>query len=186
MDLDHARYATFAELTAYCRKVASTVGLICVEIFGYRDVRTRDYAVSLGTALQLTNLIRDVAADLRRGRVYLPAEDLARFGVSVGDLSAGVVTPAVRALLRYQCQRAREFYQQAASELPSADARSLVAAEIMGGIYFAILERIEAAGYDVFSRRIRVPRPRRALLALRIWGRSLIGVPAPRRVSTKA
>jgi phytoene synthase len=186
MDLDHARYASFADLTTYCRKVASTVGLICVEIFGYRDSRTRDYAVSLGMALQLTNIIRDVAADLRRGRVYLPGEDLDRFGVSIADLRAGVVTPAVRAMLRFQCDRARHYYQQAASELPPADARSLVAAEIMGGIYFAILERIERAGYDVLSRRIRVPRWRRALLALRIWGRSLIGVPAPRRASTKA
>jgi phytoene synthase len=186
MDLEHARYATFADLTTYCRKVASTVGLICVEIFGYRDPGTRDYAVSLGMALQLTNIIRDVATDLRRGRVYLPAEDLSRFGVSVEDLQSGAVTPPVRALLRYQCGRAREFYRRAASELPAVDARSLVAAEIMGGIYFAILERIERADYDVFSSRIRVPRPQRALLALGIWGRTLLGAPAPRRVSTKA
>ncbi len=187
MDLSHVRYATFEDLTTYCRKVASAVGLICVEIFGYKDQGTRDYAVSLGMALQLTNIVRDVGTDLRRGRVYLPAEDLSRFGVSVEDLRAGVVTSAVRALLRFQCERARGFYSRAASELPPADARSLVAAEIMGGIYFSILERIEQADYDVFSRRIRVPRPQRAVLALRIWIRTLLGfAPSPGRLSTRA
>jgi phytoene synthase len=95
--------------------------------------------------------------------------------VSVDQLRAGIVTPAVRALLRFQCDRARGYYARAAAELPRQDARSLVAAEIMGGIYFAILRRIERAGYDVFSRRIRVPRPHRAVIALRIWLRTLIG-----------
>jgi phytoene synthase len=90
------------------------------------------------------------------------------------------VTPAVRALLTFECERARSYYQRAAAELPSVDVGSLVAAEIMGGIYFEILQRIERAGYDVFSRRIRVPRPRRALIALRIWARSLLGMPSAR------
>jgi phytoene synthase len=174
MDLAHARYPTFEALTEYCRRVASAVGLICVEIFGYRDPAARTYAESLGLALQLTNIIRDVAADLRRGRVYLPAEDLARFGVTVDDLQRGVVTPPVRALLAYECARAREFYARAAAELPRADARSLVAAEIMGAIYYEILRRIERADYDVFSRRIRVPRPRRAMIALRVWVMALL------------
>jgi phytoene synthase len=174
MDLGHARYPTFASLTEYCRRVACAVGLICVEIFGYRDPATRSYAESLGLALQLTNIIRDVAVDLRRGRVYLPAEDMVRFDVSVEDLQRGTVTPAVRALLQYECARARDYYTRAASQLPKADARSLVAAEIMGAIYYEILRRIERAGYDVFSQRIRVPRPRRALIALRVWARTLL------------
>jgi phytoene synthase len=169
MDLDHTRYATFEALSQYCRRVASAVGLICVEIFGYRDQRAREYADSLGMALQLTNIIRDVAVDLRRGRVYLPDEDLARFGVTVDDLAAGKVTPAVRELLRHQCGRAREFYALAAQQMPRVDRRSLVAAEIMGAIYFEILRRIERSGYDVFTRRIRVPRPHRAAIALRAW-----------------
>ncbi len=169
MDLAHARYPTFEALAEYCRRVASAVGLICVEIFGYRDPATRVYAESLGIALQLTNIVRDVAADLRRGRVYLPAEDLARFGVTVDDLRRGEVTAPVRALLEYECGRAREYYRRAASQLPPGDARSLVAAGIMGAIYFDILRRIERAGYDVFSQRIRVPRPRRAIIALRVW-----------------
>ncbi len=184
MDLARTTYATFDELVEYCRRVASTVGLVCVEIFGYRDPRVRDYAVSLGLALQLTNIVRDVAADLRMGRVYLPADEMARFGVVVDDLRRGVVTEPVRALLRYQCQRAREYYRRAASQLPPADARSLVAAEIMGGIYFGILERIERADYDVFSQRIRVPRQQRAVLALQIWLRTLVGLtPDPRRAA---
>jgi phytoene synthase len=109
--------------------------------------------------------------------VYLPADDLARFGVTEKDLAAGIVTPAIRELMRYECVRARELYTRAArelQELPSDDARSLVAAEIMGAIYFAILERIERAGYDVFSQRIRVPRPHRAVIALRVWTRARV------------
>jgi phytoene synthase len=128
-------------------------------------------------ALQLTNIIRDVAADLARGRVYLPEEDLARCGVSEADLRAGSVTPAVERLLKFECERAREYYRRAADDLPPADAYSLVAAEIMGGIYFEILQRIERAGYDVFTRRIRVPRPYRAVIALRIWARTLLRMP---------
>jgi phytoene synthase len=174
MDLDHARYPSFEALTQYCRRVASAVGLICLEIFGYRDPRARDYADSLGLALQLTNIIRDIAVDLRRGRVYLPAEHLDRFGVTVGDLAAGTVTPAVRELLRFECAQARSFYAEAAQRLPSIDRHSLVAAEIMGAIYFEILRRIERSGYDVFSRRIRVPRPHRAVIALRVWLRALL------------
>ena len=97
-------------------------------------------------ALQLTNIVRDVAADLRRGRIYLPGDDLARFGVAEDDLRAGSVTPAVRALLKFECARAREYYVRAAADLPAADAYNLMAAEIMGGIYFEILQRIERAG----------------------------------------
>jgi phytoene synthase len=174
MDLRHTRYPTFDALSEYCRRVASAVGLICVEIFGYRDPATRDYAVNLGMALQLTNIIRDVGADLRRGRVYLPEEDLRRFGVSAPDLQEGRVTPPVRALLAHEGARAREYYRRAAAALPREDARSLVAAEIMGAIYYEILRRIERSGYDVFSRRIRVPRPRRALIAARLFAKRCV------------
>ena len=174
MDLSQARYPTFHELAEYCRRVASAVGLICIEIFGYRDPGTRAYAVNLGMALQITNIIRDVAADLEQGRLYLPAEDMARFGVTEDDLRAGDVTPEVRDLLRFECERARYYYRLAADELPRVDARSLVAAEIMGAIYFEILRRIERSGYDVFSRRVRVPRPSRALIALRTWARTIV------------
>jgi phytoene synthase len=173
MDLAHVRYQTFAELADYCRRVASAVGLVCVEIFGYRDSSARAYAVDLGMALQLTNIIRDVSADLGKGRVYLPAEDLARFHVTEDDLRAGQLTPAVRGLMRFECERARFYYTKAAATLPPIDRRSLLAAEIMGAVYFEILRRVERSGYDVFSRRIRVPRPYRALIAIRLWVRAL-------------
>jgi phytoene synthase len=191
MDLSHARYETFDALLEYCRRVASAVGLICVEIFGYRDLGSLAYAESLGIALQLTNIIRDVAVDLRRGRIYLPGEDMRRFGVSEDDLRRGRVTPEVAALLKFECDRAHTHYQRAAWQLPATDAMSLVAAEIMGGIYYGILTRIEAANYDVFSSRIRVPRLHRAVIALRIWLQTQMGarrrapVPKPTDSSVK-
>lgn len=179
MDLGSPRYRTFAELREYCLRVASAVGLICVQIFGYRNPATRDYAVELGIALQLTNIIRDLRGDLAEGRLYLPLEDLDRFGCSEDDLRRGVVTGPVRSLLRFECARAREHYQRSVDLLPREDRRRLVAAEIMGGIYFGILQRIERAGYDVFSSLVRVPRPIRALVVARIWTRTMVGL-APR------
>jgi phytoene synthase len=170
------RYETFADLYEYCIRVASAVGLMCLEIFGYRDPRARQYATDLGVALQLTNILRDVPEDLSRGRVYIPQEDLRRFGVSEDDLrreassaGAGVQSSAVKALLRYQAERARDYYRRAAASLPPGDRRNLVAAEIMGAIYRAILTKIEDGDFDVFTRVIRIPRPRRALIALRTW-----------------
>jgi 15-cis-phytoene synthase len=178
MDLRVARYDTFEALYEYCWRVASTVGLICLEIFGYTRPESREYAVNLGIALQLTNIIRDVGVDLERGRVYLPAEDLRRFDVTESDLRAGRVTEGVRRLLAYQCSRARGYYTRAHARLPPEDRRSLVAAEIMRGIYQSVLDRIERADYDVFGEPIRVPRPRRAAIAASIWARSLAGLRA--------
>jgi phytoene synthase len=172
MDLRRSRYDTFDELVGYCRRVASAVGMMCIEVFGCRDSRSREYAFNLGLALQLTNIIRDIKADLKQGRVYLPQEDLARFGVSEQALGAGVMTGAIAKLLAHECQRARQFYATAAQALPHTESRKLVAAEIMGAIYFEILQRIERRGYDVFSERIRVPKMQRARIALRIWARS--------------
>ena len=175
MDVGSRRYETFEELYEYCIRVASAVGLICLEIFGYEDPRARDYATDLGVALQLTNILRDVGEDLGRGRVYIPLQELRQFGVTEADLQQAAgspgrpLRPAVRALLQHQGARAREYYLRAAASLPSGDARRLVAAEIMGAIYFAILEKIERSGYDVFTAVARVPRPRRALIALGTW-----------------
>ncbi len=169
MDLTRQRYETFDELIGYCRRVASAVGAMCIEVFGCRDSRSRDYAFNLGLALQLTNIIRDIKADLKQGRIYLPREDLARFGVTEEALAAGVVTEPIRKLLAYECQRARHFFTAARQAMPHDETRKLVAAEIMGGIYFEILQRIERRGYDVFSERIRVPKFVRARIALQIW-----------------
>lgn len=174
MDLDGRRYETFADLREYCWRVASTVGLICLPIFGCRHPGGRDYAMNLGLALQLTNIVRDVKKDFEQGRVYLPQDELRRFGCTDSDLAAGRVTPQIAALLDYQLQRARRYYEQAAAALPSGESRHLVAAEIMGAIYFGILERIEARGYDVFSEVVRVPRPQRAWIAAATWAKTLM------------
>jgi phytoene synthase len=181
MDVTPRRYATFEELYEYCIRVASAVGLICLEIFGYTEPRSKQYATDLGVALQLTNSLRDVPEDLQRGRVYIPQTDLAQFGCSDDDLRRerehaghGVQSAAVKALLRHQAQRARSYYLRAAEALPRRDARRLVAAEIMSAIYRAILDRIEARDYDVFSSVVRIPRPRRALIAAATWMRALV------------
>lgn len=175
MDLTRRRYETFEILYQYCLRVASAVGLICLEIFGARHARSRDYATHLGVALQLTNIIRDVPEDLARGRIYIPLEDLARFGCTEDELETGRLTPAVQDLLRYQCSRARQYYRRAAESLPPADARRLVAARIMGAIYFELLGRVERRGCDVFSSVVRVPRPARAWIAARVWAAAMIG-----------
>jgi phytoene synthase len=169
MDLEHRRYETFDALRQYCLRVASAVGLICVEIFGYGDVRARDYAIELGIALQLTNIIRDVAPDLERGRLYIPLEDLRRFDCTEDDLRAGVMTPHVQNLLMFQAQRARQYYRQAAETLPDGDSRRLIAAQIMAAIYQELLKTIERAGGDVFKRRVRVHRARQAAIAGLTW-----------------
>jgi phytoene synthase len=167
--LQRTRSDTFDELRQYCLRVASAVGLICVEIFGYRDLQTREYAVDLGIAMQLTNIIRDVAPDLERGRMYIPTEDLQRFGCSEEDLRGGCVSESVRQLLAFQVDRARRFYRKADAAMPRRDGRRLVAARIMGAIYFELLRSVERARYDVFRRRVRVGRPRQAMIAGVTW-----------------
>ena len=169
MDLDTTRYQTFADLFEYCRRVASAVGLICIKIFGCTSDGARDYAVNLGVALQLTNIVRDIPDDLARGRVYLPLADLSAHGCTVDDLARGVVTEPVRRLLVFECARAREFYQRAIAARPAQDRGRLVAAEIMRAVYFEALQRIERHGYDVFTARVRVRRPRQAFIALKQW-----------------
>jgi len=178
MDATPRRYETFADLEPYCHRVASAVGLMCAEIFGYTEPRVRDYARDLGVALQLTNILRDVAVDYRRGRFYIPLEDLQRFGCTEADVAReveqcgrGVQTPCVRAVLEHQAARARVFFTRAVRALPRQDASRFVAAEIMRAIYWELLRRIEAADCDVFTAVIRVPRPAQARLALQAWWR---------------
>jgi phytoene synthase len=178
MDVRPRRYQTFADVEAYCHRVASAVGLICAEIFGYRGEAALTYARDLGVALQLTNILRDVAVDGRHGRLYLPLEDLARFGCTAEGIDReialagyGVQSPAVRSVLEHQAARARVFFSRAVRSLPADDARGFLAAEIMRAIYTEVLRRIEAANYDVFTRVIRVPRPTQARLAFATWWR---------------
>jgi 15-cis-phytoene synthase len=169
MDMDHPSYETFEDLRPYCYRVASAVGLCCIEIFGYSDPRTREYAVNLGIALQLTNILRDVQADARVGRVYLPQADLRRFGVTADDLAAGRYTPQFVQLMTFEAARARDYYQRAWAARPAADARRLFAAEIMGRTYFALLRAIETRRFDVFGGRVALPARSRVAIALRCW-----------------
>jgi phytoene synthase len=176
MDLSPRRYATFAELECYCHRVASSVGLLSAAVFDCRDPGAVGYARDLGVALQLTNILRDVAGDGRSGRCYLPLEDLERFGCSEADIhleiarpGRGVQSSRVRSVLEHHAGRARVFFSRAERALPSQDAPRFVAAEIMRAIYRELLRRIEAADFDVFTRVIRVPRPTQARLALNTW-----------------
>jgi 15-cis-phytoene synthase len=171
MDLVKSRYATFAELQQYCFRVAGVVGLMCIQIFGCSEPGSRTYAERLGTAFQLTNILRDLASDAARGRIYLPQEDLQRFGYTEADLFGQRMTPSFRALMQFEVGRAREFYTDARASLPVQDRRAMLPAEIMTAIYRRLLERIEATDYDVFSRRIRLSDPHRLMLALGCWAR---------------
>ena len=171
MDILTSRYATFAELQQYCYRVAGVVGLMCIQVFGCTRPESRTYAEHLGTAFQLTNILRDLGPDAARGRVYLPQEDLRRFGYAEAELFDRRVTPAFHALMRFEVARAREFYAAARAAMPLEDRRALLPAEIMTAIYRRILLRIEAADYDVFSRRVRLSNPHRLGLALLCWAR---------------
>lgn len=169
MDLDTTRYETFDDLLEYCHRVASAVGIVCISIFGCQHPSARQYALDLGVALQLTNILRDIKDDLAKGRVYIPQADLRAAGCSAEDLARGAVTESVRRVMRLECGRAHEFYERARRSRPEPDRRRLVAAEIMRAVYFETLRRIERNDYDVFSRRTRVPKPIQAALALRQW-----------------
>ena len=172
MDLDRKRYETFDDLYQYCYRVASITGLMCVEIFTYQSVKTREYAVNLGIALQLTNILRDLKEDAGRGRIYLPQEDLRRFGHREEDLLAGLLNNSHRDLMKFEVARARDYYRQADDALPVEDRSTLTAAITMGKIYSRLLDQIEEAEFDVFNHEIRLHRPERFIIALGEWARA--------------
>jgi len=172
MDLSRRRYETFDELILYCRRVASAVGLICIEVFGYSNPSTRVYAEKLGLAFQLTNIIRDVREDAQRGRIYLPLEDLHRFGVTESELLGGVYNDRFRALMAFEAKRARDLYNEAAHALPLEDRPAMLSAEAMRLIYSALLEQIVRSNYRVFDRRHRLSTPRKLYLVGRAWAGS--------------
>jgi phytoene synthase len=177
MDLAPRRYATFADLRAYCEKVASAVGLASIEIFGYQSPRTREYAVELGVALQLTNILRDIGVDGARGRLYLPLEDLARFGVGEAELvdaTSPTRRPEVTALLRFEAQRAREHYARAEALLPPEDRRAMASAELMAGVYRTLLEALVRRSFPS-GPRLRLSTPRKLWVAARTLARVYAG-----------
>jgi phytoene synthase len=162
MDLSIARYPTFDALRVYCYRVASAVGLVSIEIFGYRNPRCREYAIELGLALQMTNIIRDVWKDFQAGRIYLPQEDLVQFHYSEADLAKRQYNERFIQLMQFEASRAREFFSRAAAELPPEDRRAMAPAEIMRSIYWALLRRIELDNFRVFEKEYRLSKPEKA------------------------
>lgn len=176
MDLDAQRFADWAELEVYCYRVASAVGLLSIEIFGYRNPACRDYAVALGKAFQLTNILRDIRNDAERGRIYLPRAELDRFAVPPEEILAGRYSDRYRKLAASVAARARDYYRQARESLPTEDRPAMIAAELMGAVYWRLLGCLEARQFDVFhAQRVRVSKPAKAWLLFRTWWRLRVG-----------
>jgi phytoene synthase len=185
LDLHKSRYETWDELEEYCYLVASAVGLLCIALFGCTEERSREYAVHLGQALQLTNILRDIGEDAARDRIYVPQEALEAHGLTDEDLLSGQSSPGAAALLREIAARARAEYAQAQAALPRADRRVLVPAEIMGSIYFALLKEVERQGLAVLrpGRRIALPKEKKVAVALSAVGQTLLPLLVPDRFS---
>jgi len=167
MDLDQNRYQDFASLERYCHRVAGVVGLLSARIFGFREPSTLDYANGLGIAFQLTNIIRDVGEDAQRGRIYLPQEEMQRFGVAAADIFARRMSDAFRRLMAFQVERARALYANALALLPSRDRRAQRPGLVMAAVYRALLTEIERDGYQVLDRRISLAPAYKAWIAWR-------------------
>ena len=181
MDLDQDRYEDYDALEAYCYHVASVVGLLSVEIFGYSDARCRDYADALGKALQLTNILRDIGNDAARGRIYIPQTELKRFGVTEREIFQNQSSERFQKLAASVAARARGFYIQARSVLPPNDRRSMVAAELMGTVYWKLLRKLETQGYPVLGPEpTRLGKLQKLLLILMAWCRVKTGIPLVR------
>ena len=168
-DLVRNRYQTFDELSEYCYHVASVVGLMCIEIFTYHSPATKEYAVNLGMALQLTNIIRDVKEDAVRDRIYLPQSDLRAFNYSEKDVLNSVVNPEFQAMMNFQWERALSYYQKAEACFPEEDRATLTASRTMSKIYFQLFEQIRAVNFDVYNHQVSLPINRRFRIALREW-----------------
>ncbi len=169
MDLQQTRYLDFTGLSLYCYRVASVVGLLAARIFGYRDAQTEKYAHDLGMAFQLTNIIRDVGEDARRGRIYLPIDELKQFNVPAADILNARYSDNFTALMQFQYQRAERYYQDALAHLPACDRKSQRPGLIMAAIYRTLLEEIRAENFQVLHQRISLPPTRKLWLAAKTW-----------------
>ncbi|OGS98439.1 MAG: squalene synthase HpnD [Gallionellales bacterium RIFCSPLOWO2_12_FULL_59_22] len=169
MDIDQPRYPDFESLQLYCYRVASVVGLLSAEIFGYRDPRTLEYAHDLGIAFQLTNIIRDVGEDARRNRIYLPMEELQQFGVAAADILNARETEEFHKLMAFQIERARRYYRQALDHLPAADRKAQRTGLIMAAIYRATLDEVEKSGCHVLKERVSLTPAYKMWLAFKTW-----------------
>jgi phytoene synthase len=180
MDLHWHSYQTFYDLREYCYRVASAVGLICIEIFGYETVRAREYAINLGLALQLTNIMRDLKEDVARGRIYIPLEDLERFAYSEQDMQSSLYNAPFIEMMKHQHARAVSYFDRAAASLSDEDRPSLLAAETMGAIYRELLDAIASVQFDVYRNRVTVPKKRRLQIAVSVWLKDRFGKRSPR------
>ena len=171
MDLQKKRYVTFEDLQLYCYRVASTVGLMCIEIFGYKHKSAKDFAVDLGIALQLTNILRDVKKDSLNGRIYLPQEDLQKFNYSEGQLINQTYNGNFQSLMQYEVNRAEMFFDRATKALNLDDKYSMFAARAMQHIYHKILEKIINANYDVYHKNIQVSKVEKVGIAVGVWAK---------------
>lgn len=171
MDLQKDRYKSFDDLQLYCYRVASTVGLMCIEIFGYKHSSTKEFAINLGIALQLTNILRDISKDAETGRIYLPQEDLNRFSYSETELFNKVYNEKFKDLMRYEVSRAKNYFYAATSCLDLDDKKTMFAARAMQHIYYKMLEKIIAADYDVFNKKIKVSKIEKVGIALGVWAK---------------
>ena len=169
MDLQQTRYLDFKALSLYCYRVASVVGLLAAEIFGFKDRATQKYAHDLGMAFQLTNIIRDVGEDARRGRVYLPIDELQRFNVPVADILNSRYSDNFKALMEFQIERAEQYYAQAMSALPAIDRKSQRPGLVMAAIYRTLLDEIKRDGCQVMNQRTSLTPIRKLWIAWRTW-----------------
>ena len=180
MDLDVNRYRNYEELELYCYRVASVVGLLSIEVFGYKEPACRDYAIYLGKALQLTNILRDVRLDAERGRIYFPLCELERWQVPPEEILRGEYSSRFFELANSLAQRARHFYRLARETLPSAERRSMIAAELMGAVYWQLLRKLERQRFHVFGPEpAGLNKSRKLLLILLTWGRIVSGAKSP-------
>jgi phytoene synthase len=171
MDLQRNRYLTFDDLQLYCYRVASTVGLMCIEIFGYKHESTRDFAINLGIALQLTNILRDIKKDAEDGRIYLPNEDLKRFNYSESDLMNLTYNDNFTQMMKYEVNRAKNYFNKATASLNLDDKGKMYAARAMQHIYFRILEKIIDADYDVYNNEVRASKLEKIWISLGVWAK---------------
>jgi 15-cis-phytoene synthase len=180
MDLDVKRYETYEQLGLYCYRAASVVGLLSIEIFGYQNPACRDYAIDLGKALQLTNILRDVRSDAERGRIYLPLSELARFSVPEEEILRSEYSPRFADLAASVAGRAKHFYDLASRTLPAEDRRSMIAAELMGTVYWRLLQKLERRKFNVLGLKpIRLNKAHKTFLVLRTWLRLVSGAMSP-------
>jgi len=173
-DLTKVRYRDFEELRTYCYQVASVVGLICLQIFGYKDDRAREHAIDLGLAMQLTNITRDIQEDLELGRIYLPQDEIARFGYSEEAMEAGIVNESFINLMRFQAERARGYFDSGFKLLPYLSPRSRACPAVMGQLYSKVLQRIEEAKFDVFQHRISLSKSEKLRVTAQTWFTSML------------